>query len=284
MRGLIVLGALAALTAPAHAQDSDADQVSPPVSAPATVLQSWQAPEARQGAAVDDTHFYAITNARIGKYRRSDGAKVAEWVGDADAARAGRRIVHINSCAVIAAELVCAHSNFPHLPMASSVEVFDTATLRHIRSVPLGLRAGSLTWLVRHEGHWWAGFANYGGRGGEPGRDHRFTRIAQMDDNWQEIASYALPADVLAALSPMSASGGAFGPDGLLYLTGHDEPEIYQLRLPQQGAVLEWVGTIPAPLAGQAWAWDPTSLEGRWRIFGIKRATSEVIEFQLPER
>jgi len=82
----------------------------------------------------------------------------------------------------------------------------------------------------------------------------------------------------------MSASGGAFGPDGLLYLTGHDEPEIYQLRLPQQGAVLEWVGTIPAPLAGQAWAWDPTSLEGRWRIFGIKRATSEVIEFQLPER
>ncbi|MBA4165793.1 MAG: hypothetical protein C0510_14410 [Erythrobacter sp.] len=282
MRGLIVLGALAALAIPANAQDSDAEQVRPPVSAPATVLQHWQVPEARQGAAVDGAHFYAITNARIGKYRRSDGVKVAEWVGDAEAARAGRRIVHINSCAVIAAELVCAHSNFPNLPMASSVEVFDTETLRHIRSVPLGLRAGSLTWLDRHEGHWWAGFANYGGRGGEPGRDHRFTRIVQLNEDWQEIASYALPAELLAALTPMSSSGGAFGPDGLLYVTGHDEGELYQLRFPKQGAVLEWVGTVPAPLEGQAWAWDKASTNGSARIFGIRRSTSEVMEFQLP--
>src|SRR3546814_19990507 len=82
MRGLMVLGAWAARAIPANAQDSDAEQVRPPVSAPATVLQHWQVPEARQGAAVDGAHFYAITNARIGKYRRSDGVKVAEWVGD----------------------------------------------------------------------------------------------------------------------------------------------------------------------------------------------------------
>src|SRR3546814_11620074 len=92
MRGLIVLGALAALAIPANAQDSDAEQVRPPVSAPATMLQHWQVPEARHGAAVAGAPFYAITKARRGKYRGSDGDNVADKNAEARARkRVGRR-------------------------------------------------------------------------------------------------------------------------------------------------------------------------------------------------
>lgn len=147
--------AIASLPLPAAAQ-------SDPV---ADTIQTWRAEEARQGVAVDADYFYAVTNARIGKYRRDDGSRVAEWVFRRDGREEGTGIVHLNSCAVIDSELVCAHSNFPLLPMASSVEIFDPDTLRHLRSVPLGLRAGSLTWIDRHDGKWWAGFANYDDRG-----------------------------------------------------------------------------------------------------------------------
>ena len=38
---------------------------------------------------------------------------------------------------------------------------------------------GSLTALDRHDGKWWAVFAHYDGKGGEPGRDHRYTMLAR---------------------------------------------------------------------------------------------------------
>ncbi len=270
MRGfqMMLLGALAFVGAPGAAAAQDA------APQPAPTVNSWPAPEARQGVAVDAEHFYAVTNSAIGKYRRSDGQKVAAWEGD------GVRIAHLNSCSVIAAQLVCANSNFPGVPMASSIEIFDPADLRHIRSIPLGLRAGSLTWLDWHDGHWWAGFANYDGRGGEPGRDHRFTRIARLDANWQEVEAYALPADLLARLAPMSTSGGAWGADGLLYISGHSQTELYVLRLPGEGAVLEWVATIPVPFEGQAWAF---SNRAERIVFAIRRPLGQVVEVALPE-
>src|SRR3546814_8779330 len=45
--------------------------------------------------------------------------------------------------------------------MTSSVEVFDTRTMEHVDSFSFGILRGSLTWLDRHDGAWWAGFANY---------------------------------------------------------------------------------------------------------------------------
>lgn len=250
--------------------------------AAAQVLNTWRADEARQGAAVDGDHFYAIANARIGKYRRTDGVKVAEWIGDSTGRDAGTGIIHLNSCSVIEAQLVCAHSNFPLVPMASSIEIFDLENLQHVRSIPLGLRDGSLTWLDRHDGQWWAGFANYEGRGGEPGRDHRFTRIVKLNSDWQEATAYALPAGVIAKLAPHSTSGGAWGEDGLLYITGHDAREMYQLRLPDSGAVLEWVGTIAVPIEGQAWAFDRSGAGEAITVFGIRRSLGEVIAFNPP--
>lgn len=270
MRRLLVLLALLASTAAAQAPPPDR----PPVLAlSATELRRWQAAEARQGVAVDRDHFYAISNSAIGKYDKSTGRKVAEWVGDR------LRLTHLNSCAVIGRELVCAHSNYPEVPMASSVEIFDPATMRHIRSIPLGVAWGSLTWVERRGDRWWAAFANYDARGGERGRDHRFTQIVIFDDHWQRVGGYRFPDSVLDRFKPSSNSGGSWGDDGLLYVTGHDAPEIYVLREPGEGPTLEHVATIAAPLAGQAWAWDRTQPR---TIYGITRANGEVVVMKVP--
>ncbi|MFN3287770.1 MAG: hypothetical protein ACK40H_04920, partial [Sphingomonadaceae bacterium] len=67
----------------------------------------------------------------------------------------------------------------------------------------------------------------------------------------------------------------------LLYVTGHDAPELYVLRLPRQGVRLEHVTTIAVPFEGQGWAWDRSA--GRERvIFGISRARREVIAARIP--
>ena len=60
------------------------------------------------------------------------------------------------------------------------------------------------------------------------------------------------------------------GPDGYLYLTGHDPAELYRMRLPKSGSVLELVDTIPMNIRGQGIAWD-RSQPGV--IYGIIRAT-----------
>lgn len=236
-------------------------------------LRRWPAPEARQGVAVDAEHFYAVVNSRIGKYRKADGTKVAEWIGDRIAIR------HLNSCVVEGAELVCANSNYPQTPMASSVEIFDTASLRHLRSVPLGVRDGSLTVVERHGNRWWAIFANYDGARSYLGRTHRDTKVVLFNDDWAEVGGYALPDSVLERLAPHSISGGSFGADGLLYATGHDAGEIYVLRIPSQGPVLEHVATIPAPIEGQAWAWDRTAQR---TLYAIRRKAGEVVVLRLP--
>jgi len=247
----------------------------PPIAlAPARAVNAWPAPEARQGAAVDAEHFYAVVNSRIGKYRKSDGTKVAEWVGDRIAIR------HLNSCIVEGSELVCANSNFPETPMASSVEIFDTADLQHLRSIPLGVRDGSLTVVERHEGRWWGIFANYDAPRSHLGRTHRDTKIVLFDDDWSEVGGYALPDSVLSRLAPHSISGGSFGPDGLLYLTGHDAPEMYGLRIPRQGPVLEHVATMPVPFEGQAWAWDRSAAR---TIYAIRRRAGEVVVVDVPD-
>lgn len=241
---------------------------------PAQAVKAWPAPEARQGAAVDDEHFYAVVNSRIGKYRKSDGGKVAEWVGDRIAIR------HLNSCLVEGRELVCANSNFPETPMASSVEIFDTASMQHLRSIPLGIRDGSLTVVERREGRWWGIFANYDAPRSHLGRTHRDTKILLFNDDWSEVGGYALPDSVLSRLAPHSISGGSFGPDGLLYLTGHDAPEMYVMRIPSQGPVLEHVATMPVPFEGQAWAWDRSAER---TIYAIRRQASEVVVVDMSE-
>lgn len=238
----------------------------------------WHVIEARQAAAVDAKHFYGIGNHNLVKLRKDTGERVAEWVGPR-----GGPVVHFNAGYVDGGELVLAHSNFPQVPMASSVEVHDVRNLRPLRSHSLGIRQGSLTWAVRRGGRWWACFANYNSeRGGTPGVDQRWTHFGEFDDNWQMLRSWLFPPQVIATWGNNSSSGGDWGDDGLLYVTGHDAAELYVLRLPKQGMVLEYVTTIDVPFEGQGWAWD-RSAEGERVIYGIIRARQEIVAARIPQ-
>ena len=218
------------------------------------------APEANQGVAAARRHVYAIDNSAIGKYDKRTGKRVAAWRGDP------ARFPHINSCAVVKAELICAASNYPATPMTGAVEIFDARTLAHKRTHELDRRHGSLTVLDRHRGRWWAVFANYDGRGGEPGRDHRATVLVEMDNRFRTRRTWRFPAAVLARFAPRSCSGGAWGKDGLFYASGHDRTEVYALRLPREGDTFELAATIPVPTAGQAIDWDPSEPRTLWSI------------------
>ena len=261
IRYLVLAGALVASAA--HAQDAAAPSRS------AEVLRRYSAPEARHGVAVDRDHVYAVANSTIAKYDKKTGMKVAEWRGDP------ARYPHINSCAVIGKELVCASSNFPAVPQTSSVEFFDPATMTHLRTVALGLGTGSITWIDRKDGAWWAAFANYDGKGGEAPRDHRHSVLVRFDDDWRQTQSWSFPQSVLDRFKPMSSSGGGWGPDGKLYITGHDHPELYVLALPTEGgAVLDHLDTIGVATEGQAIDWDESE---RGVLYGISRTGREMV-------
>jgi len=237
------------------------------------IVRSYDAPEARQGVAVDGKHFYAVDNSVIAKYDRRSGRKTGEWRGDPI------EFKHLNSCVIVGRQLVCANSNFPETPMRSSVEFFDPSRMKHLRSVPLGQQSGSLTWVQRRGGFWWAAFANYDGRGGEPGRDHRHGELVKFDDQWVRQQVWTFPDKVLQRFKPSSTSGGAWGKDGKLYVTGHDHTELYVLALPREGSVLQHLATIEAPFQGQAIAFDPTQSRV---LFGISRPEKKVISVLLP--
>lgn len=256
MRALAALGLLA-LTA---------------ASAPAPVVIRIPAEEARQGVAADGAYVYAVDNSRIGKYRIADGKRVAQWTGDAAV------FPHLNSCAVVARELVCASSNYPALPQASSAEFFDLKTLRPIRSHSFGITEGSLTALDWHRGHWWAVFAQYDAKGGEPGKDHRHTQLVQLDPQFRPLARWTFPAEVLVRMKPYSASGASWSPDGRLAVSGHDLPEIYILTLPEAGTTLQLRAILPVATNGQAIDWDPARPGWLW---SISRANRELVTSDL---
>lgn len=230
------------------------------------VVARFPAEEARQGVAVGATRFYAIDNSRITAYDKRSGRRLNAWTGDP------KLFPHLNSCTVVARDLVCASSNYPAVPMSSSIETFDAATLRHKASHSLGPGIGSLTWIVRRQGWWWAGFANYDGRGGEPRRDHRSTTLVRYDDAFRRTRAWLFPATVLEAFAPYSSSGGDWGPDGLLYVTGHDRREVYRLKLPAAGSTLVHLGTLPLSTPGQAIAFDPVRAGILWSIDRGRRA------------
>lgn len=242
----------------------------------ATEVGRYPAREARQGAAADADHIYAIVNFIIGKYDKHSGELVQRWQGTR-----GGPIRHLNSCFAENEKLYCANSNFPEVPMASSIEVFDTAALRHSQSLSLGvLDEGSLTWFDHLGDGWLAGFAHYDADGGLSYKDHRFATINRYDNEWRRLGGWMIPESVIARMQPHAASGGAIGPDGLLYLTGHDRPEMYVLAAPAMGPKLVHIGTIAIDVEGQAFAWDKS--EPRV-VVGISRPNSEVRAFSVPE-
>jgi hypothetical protein len=245
----------------------------------ARLLHTYDAFDANQGVAVDRSYFYAVDNTSITKHRRGSGEPVLQFAG-AD----GGPLIHMDSGAEHAGRVYAAHSNYSESPMESSVEVFDARTLKHVDSHSFGIDRGSLTWIDRHDGYWWAGFANYDRVfDGAVYGDTDNTQVVKLNDRFEVVAGYTIPTEILDRFRPMSNSGGSWGPDGRLWLTGHDLGEAYVMEPPRAGSELRWVATVRLPgVEGQGIAWD---LSGpRPTLWAIKRSTHQVLQFDVPYR
>lgn len=241
-----------------------------------TVERRLSAPEAHQAVAVDSNYVYAITNRAIGKYDKETGEQVDRWAGAEDGP-----IIHLNSGIVRNDTLYSAHSNYPGVPMTSSIEMWDVTTMTHVGSHSFGIYQGSATWIDWHAGDWWVAFAHYGAgedgegpSGGVPGKGSEWTTLVRFSPDWQRRAAWTFPAAVIDRMQPYSTSGGAWGPDGRLYVTGHDRTEIYVLTMPAAGSTLQLEATLPFPGEGQGIAWDPSEADV---LYGIRRDADEIV-------
>ncbi|MGE0816498.1 MAG: cycloisomerase [Vicinamibacterales bacterium] len=234
-----------------------------------TRIAEFGVPEAGQGVGVDARYFYAVSDTTLAKYDKRTGQLVTRW-----SQPAGGPLIHLDSAMVKDGRIYAAHSNYPTWPMTSSLEVFDADTLEHVDSHSFGIRWGSLTWVDFHDGFWWMTFANYDqpyGPGGTPYGHKAATQLIKFTTDFHMVEAWTLPAAILDKFDLMSNSGGSWGPDGFLYLTGHDLAELYRMRLPAAGSVLDLVATIPMAVRGQGIAWDRSE---PGVIYGIVRATA----------
>ena len=239
----------------------------------AELVREFVSENARQGVAVDADHLYVINNHCIEKRRKSDFELLATWQ-----CPKGEPLIHVNAGFVWEGRLYGAHSNYPEVPMESSVEIWDVATLEHVGSISLGIGMGSITWISRHEDQWWVGFAHYTGKGGEPDKTNAWTQVVVFDDQWKNTRGYTLPKAVLETFGTRSNSGGDWGPDGRLYLSGHDAAELYAMRLPEGGSKLLLDEVIPVPFEGQAFTFDR---QNPYHLYGIIRGKLQVVEVLL---
>ena len=214
------------------------------------------APEAHQAAAADEKFLYAIGSASIGTYDRATGQRVSISTGDAH---------HLNSGFVFEGKVYCAHSNYPNKPEKSEIMVLDPATMKLTVFKEFGNYGGSLTWVVRHDGHWWCNFAKYG-------KENAGTFLVKLDDDWKETGRWTYPPEMFGKLGQYSLSGGIWR-DGCLCVTGHDEPVLMRLRLPKEGSVLEYVDQQNVPFTGQGIAHDPVT----GGMAGINRNKKQII-------
>ncbi len=248
----------------------------------ASILQNFPSADAYQAIAVDAEYFYTINNTQISQHLKRNGELVARW-DEADKMNAA--LIHLDSGVVTDGKLIAAHSNFPCWPMRSSIEFWETATRQHIRSHEFGVLLGSMTWLDRYEETWRGAFANYDiVQVGmlKPYGETRNTVVVKFDEQFNVVQQWRLPDEIIARVTPMSNSGGSWGEDGFLYLTGHDHPEIYVMRAPLDSAVLSWVATVQvAGLNGQGIAWDRSS-DNR-ELWAILRSSREALKIQMPE-
>jgi len=240
------------------------------------LLKTFQVPAAKQAVAVDADHFYAINNSEITKHNKKDGSVLATMDGKP------LGFTHLNSGVVLDGKLYCANSNFPNMPMLSSVEIFDTKTMSHIGNHSFGIdQRGSLTWIDRKDGFWWAVFAQYSGKNASEGKDNRWTTLVKMDDQWLQLGAWVFPDHLSKAFSNYSNSGGNWSEEGTIYCTGHDNAEVYELRIPKSGYFLEYIRTIPvAGIEGQGIAIDRTQ-KGKIILYGIQRSRNTVTVSEL---
>jgi outer membrane protein assembly factor BamB len=248
----------------------------------AETIARFDIPDARQAVAVTDRYLYAIDNRTIAKLDKTTGQPVARWEG-----AKGGPILHLDSGVVRDGKLYTAHSNYPDWPMTSSVEVWDAETLKHLESHSFGIERGSFTWLDRDpQGRWWGAFANYNrvfDKSPLAYGNKYATQIVRFNPDWSIAEAFVYPDELVARFHDMSNSGGAFGPDGRLYISGHDNPELYVVAPPEMGSTMRWLETIPVEIGGQGFAFDPAQPGVVWGL--IRGKTGGVVtESRLPEK
>lgn len=240
--------------------------------------------DARQAVAVDESHFYALNNFRISKHDKYSGEPLLQWDGISEE---NGPLIHMDSGLIKDGKLYATHSNYPQWPMRSSVEIWDAESLEHLDSYSFGIQYGSMTWLDYHGGFWWAGFGNYDKV--QDGQSHAYgltenTQVIKLDEDFRPVEQWGLPAELRKRMTPMSNSGGSWGPDGRLYLTGHDHPEVYVMELPVSGGDLAWVATIRIEgLNGQGIAWDRSESAAKDNVlWGILKSDRLVYRIDMP--
>jgi hypothetical protein len=213
--------------------------------------------KASQGVAVDGKHFYAISNTGITKHNKDTGVQISMWEANPkDAAQT--HFKHMNSGTVIDGKLYAAHSRFPIAPNENTVEVFDVVgdKLKHQSTIRMPGDHGSLTWIDRKNDSWWMCYAVYG----KP--ENRKTKLVKYrleNGKFIEQQTWFFPEKTVAKWGTMSCSGGSWGPDGNLYVTGHDNAEVHVHEI-DSSSTLHHLRTEAVPgIFGQAIAWDRTA-------------------------
>jgi len=235
-------------------------------------VQTFETKKAHQGIAVDEKYFYTINTKGIGKYDKSSGEFIAEWNDSTS------QVIHFDGGVVIGEKLYCAHSNYPGIPMTSSIEIFNTKTLTHVSSHSFGIQYGSCTWADFYNESWWVCFSHYDNFKEQLNTNTNWTVLVKFDENWQALESWAFPENVLNEFKPMSCSGGSWGPDGNLYVTGHDSTKVYVLQIPEIGSVLQFVKTLKVDFHGQGIVWDRFEKNC---LYGINRKQNLVLKSKL---
>ncbi len=236
-------------------------------------IKRFDAKEARQGIAVDDKYIYVVGTQEIGKYEKETAELVARWEGDENGP-----IIHLDSGVIYDNKLFCAHSNYPGIPMTSSVEIWDAEKLKHVGNHSFGIHWGSCTWIDRYNGYWWAAFAHYDKWKSVTSKGSEWTTVVQFDDHWNDLAAWVYPDEVVNRFRSMSNSGGSWGPDGCLYCTGHDNAEVYVMQIPKMGSILELIEIVPINILGQGIAWDRLTPN---MIYGIRKKDRQVVASKL---
>jgi hypothetical protein len=211
---------------------------------------------ASQGAAVDRTFVYGISNEAVVKLDRQSGELVALSEGEAK---------HLNAGALVDGKLILAHSNYPRQPESSQVMALDPDTMKLTVMHDFGESDGSLVWVLRHEGRWWANFAFYKD-------EYAKSYLARFDDDWKELQRWTYPEELLDQLHESSLSGGIWR-EGELLATGHDDKILFRLRVPAEGRRLELLGSEKIAFTGQGFAHDPVT----GGLVGIDRGKQQIV-------
>ena len=244
----VFLPFLVGLTAAQNGNHSEA-----PV-AKTTIIKTFPV-KASQGVAVDEASFYAISNTRIERCDKQSGEVIATWTANKTEA-SQKHFKHLNSATVVGVKLYGAHSRFPLAPNDCSVEVWDISGkgLEHVQSIHMPATHGSLTWIDRHkDGSWWMCYAVYGKT---KNKQTKLIKYRYEAGQFSELKTYSFPNEVVARWGSMSCSGGSWGPDGLLYTTGHDHAEAYVLDIDAEGGLKHLRTEKDMGFYGQGIAWD----------------------------